>query len=516
MGKVSKNLGKLYNGKMALKRREWRGFKDTMYDFSRWLRCYGTLSKLFLRHPISMTRALFRYRWMSSYLTAAAFIDRHTIGLRGNELRYACEEMWMTVLACIDMVDIILKGDSNVNHSKKAKEFSKKVILFDEMMPIQLMGGFPNLIPLAAQQVPVFIPSEMDQQSSMPYIDAVENYGLPADSCPLPASESGCAIVGDYPRIGSCFISSSMPCDGSLMASTYQERFFNMPTYPLGLPQRFNEDQVQTYAVKDLQKCIKFIEDITGETFDWDAYFEMAKRYNRETKHVLEKWDINKTKFPQICGPALTLYRMCEFQIAGSMHNKFGDHDEKMNKIMMKNYEEDVKKGVVRHKHRAVVWACPAHYYSNFSFWAQNCWDIQVLVDMECMLSYHMYDEKDKEATLIDLARSYERMAMRSHTNGGYANVLDELWKVCKDFDANIVLMYSHVSCKIMAGLQGLFEDQARERGIHLIWIDHDLMDPRTVSRKDMRSKVNRYMSTVMGEEPIDPSLVDFDDEKTW
>ena len=51
---------------------------------------------------------------------------------------------------------------------------------------------------------------------------------------------------------------------------------------------------------------------------------------------------------------------------------------------------------------------------------------------------------------------------------------------------------------------------------MRLIWIEHDLMDPRTVSRKDMRSKVNEYMRTVMREEPLDPSLVDFEDDASW
>ena len=46
-----------------------------------------------------------------------------------------------------------------------------------------------------------------------------------------------------------------------------------------------------------------------------------------------------------------------------------------------------------------------------------------------------------------------------------------------------------------------------------LIWIEHDLMDPRTVSRKTMRDKVNEYMRTVMRAEPVDPTLLDFDDE---
>ena len=41
-------------------------------------------------------------------------------------------------------------------------------------------------------------------------------------------------------------------------------------------------------------------------------------------------------------------------------------------------------------------------------------------------------------------------------------------------------------------------------------------MDPRTVSRKAMRDRVNRYMTTVFRAEPLDPTLVDYDDDLTW
>ena len=114
---------------------------------------------------------------------------------------------------------------------------------------------------------------------------------------------------------------------------------------------------------------------------------------------------------------------------------------------------------------------------------------------------------------LLDLARLYERMVMRRHTNGGYQNVVDELWRQCEAWNTNIIIMYQNVACKNMATVQGILDEQGRERGYHLIWIEHDLMDPRTVSRKTMRDKVNEYMRTVMRAEPIDPSLCDFDDE---
>ena len=125
-------------------------------------------------------------------------------------------------------------------------------------------------------------------------------------------------------------------------------------------------------------------------------------------------------------------------------------------------------------------------------------------------------ETQDHDEAIRDLARLYERMVMRKHTNGGYVHVLDELWKVCEQFNANFIIMYQHVCCKTMAGLQGLFDEQARERGLHLIWVEHDLMDPRTVSRRDMRAKVSNYMRAIIQAEPADESLIEFEDDITW
>jgi hypothetical protein len=44
----------------------------------------------------------------------------------------------------------------------------------------------------------------------------------------------------------------------------------------------------------------------------------------------------------------------------------------------------------------------------------------------------------------------------------------------------------------------------------------HALPDKRTVPRSQIRQIINDYMFTVMGEEPLDPSLLDFDDIDSW
>ena len=59
-------------------------------------------------------------------------------------------------------------------------------------------------------------------------------------------------------------------------------------------------------------------------------------------------------------------------------------------------------------------------------------------------------------------------------------------------------------------------EEQARELGFHFIFIEHDLEDSRTVSRQEMRKCVNNYMSVVLNEQPLDPTIVEFDDSAAY
>ena len=348
----------------------------------------------------------------------------------------------------------------------------------------------------------------------MPYIDAVESYGLPADTCPVPSSECGALVIDALPHMGACFISSSMPCDGSTMASTYfARRFPDMPVFHLCFPVRYEDEETVQMGADDIKACIKFVEDTVGTKWNWDNYFTVIKRFNEETKYELEKWEVNKSAYPQLLGPCYELFRKWNYEMDGGSDPRVIKTCEKVSKILMEAYEAKDEPWVGKMRHRAIVWSCPAHYYANFSNWLANCWGINVLVEMESLNFTKELETEDKEEALRDLARLYERMVMRRHTNGGYQNVVDELWRQCEAWNVEIVIMYQNVACKNMATVQGLLDEQGRERGLHLIWIEHDLMDPRTVSRRTMRDKVNDYMRTVYQEEPIDPSLVDFADD---
>ena len=172
------------------------------------------------------------------------------------------------------------------------------------------------------------------------------------------------------------------------------------------------------------------------------------------------------------------------------------------------------------YRHRAIVWGVQSHFYMDFLLWILNCWGIVPLTDMLSMINTDMIAEEDtpenREKAYYDMAWLTENMIMRNRTHGGYKVLLDELWEFCEEFNADVVILWEHMACKALDGMHGQFEEKAREKGIHLIWVTHDLFDPRIVSRQGVRDQVNRYMRTVFNEEPLDPSLEVLHDEHSW
>ena len=510
--KGEKKLGRLYKkGSMSTVRREWRGVADTAYDFYEWLRMWGMLLGTFSKDLIPALNSVLHYRWMMSYLCCVGFMDKNTMGQRGSALKMSHLMIFDIFRYVAENLVLQAKGDAKNGNSA---ELNRKVVLFDEMTMGQLMAGFPDLIGIPYQLFAVFLVSVIDQLTCVPYIDAVESFGLPADCCPVPSSECGALVLDALPHMGKCFISSSMPCDGSTMASSYMARRFpDLPVFHLCFPVRYEDEETVQCAAEDIKACIKFIEEQTGAKWSWDAYFSAMKRFNTDTSYELEKWAVNQTAYPQIIGPCYELFRKWNYEMDGGIDPRIMKTFKKVNKIMLKAYERKEEAWPGKMKYRAIVWSCPAHYYANFSNWLANCWGVNVLVEMESLNFTKPLETEDKEEALRDLGRLYERMVMRRHTNGGYQHVVDELWKQCEIWDVDIIIMYQNVACKNMATVQGILDDQAREQNRKMIWIEHDLMDPRTVSRRQMRDKVNEFMRTVMHAEPVDPTLVDFEDE---
>jgi hypothetical protein len=512
MGKQinSEALGKFYKGGKIRTRREWRGFSDTWYDYRHWLGNWRQMIKLLLNPQCF--KGFFRYRYMQNYLAVPDFLDRHTEGLRGPQLRIAHKEFDFIVAHMCQTMKNIFEADQRIGGDP---EKSKKIVILDENMMSQVMNGFPNLNAICMQVPPIYTASTMQQAGVVHYIDKAQEFGIPSDVCPMPAAELGVALEDDYPICGICALQCNTTCDGSLMGNGIEERRYNLPTFQIAVPIRYTDPATKDYAANEIKNAIKFIEEQTGEKFDWDHYFKVMETFNKETEYFCDWLEISRTKYPQVIGNNVALYRDAYYQVAGGRDEAFMHNEKAICDIMMKAYQENTPV-VSQVRHRAILWGVQAQYYSAFPLWLQNCWGIVPLIDMLSLTSTEQYSTTDKEQAYYDLADLYAKENMRNRSEGGYEVGVEDLWHFCSEFDANVVIMYEHIGCKSMAGYHGLFEQEAQKRNLHLIWVTHGLMDPRKASRQNMRTEVNRYMRTILNEEPLDPSLEEFDDGNAW
>ena len=159
-------LGDLYTNGKVRKRREWRGFADTMYDYWRWLHIMGILAGFIIK-PRNI-KAMLRYRWMANYLAVPMMLDRHTQGLRGEYLRICHTEQDLVVSDVAKLLNNLFRGDRRIGNDT---EFSKKVVLVDENEMTAVMMGFPTLKGLSRETPSTYVSVLLNQNAAV-YGDA--------------------------------------------------------------------------------------------------------------------------------------------------------------------------------------------------------------------------------------------------------------------------------------------------------------------------------------------------------
>ena len=110
---------------------------------------------------------------------------------------------------------------------------------------------------------------------------------------------------------------------------------------------------------------------------------------------------------------------------------------------------------------------------------------------------------------------NYETGVMRRHLTGGWQHLV-EFWDEAEKFHCDMVILHDDITCKGALGLTGVILDQAKEKQTKLMMVSNDMFDHRTISRADIRQQVNDYMYSVMQAEPLDVSLLQYDDYEGW
>jgi len=490
--------------------REWRGLKDTMYDYCQWLGILAIMGKFLTISPIRIARGVLEYRWFASFLAAFNMADKSLEGLRGPALRAARTQLVPIMKGATTQLGQMMRADRRFGENP----FAEKIVLVEQTMTPEICAGFPNLTVLPLEVYPGLLACYMDQNNCPHYIDLVENIGLPADSCRLSGNAVGVAINDDYPRVGACIIENNMPCDSSCMNSQLIARRLELPTITGEVPMRWEDRNTDKYALYMVKKVIAFIEENTGETFDESAFWTVIRRHNQEVENEMLKWDYMRTPYSAIGGALGSLYHAFYFTFSGGTNPEILKTDNKILKILEKAYTNKVN-CFPKARHRAIMWGGPACYWLQFANWLYNCWGILVVASMDNFSGNVPIPTDSLDNAFVGIMRSLETGVMRRHLTGGHEH-LTEFWAEAEKFNCDMVILNNDITCKGALGLTGVILDQAKEKKTRLMLVSNDMFDHRTITRQDMRDEVNKYMTTVMNETPLDASLLEFDDSIGW
>ena len=76
---------------------------------------------------------------------------------------------------------------------------------------------------------------------------------------------------------------------------------------------------------------------------------------------------------------------------------------------MRKSYEKKYEPFGGKTRHRAFLWGPSAVYYTDFPTWIQNCWGINIVLNMDSTMGHNMISTDDPEQAIQDLALFSEK-----------------------------------------------------------------------------------------------------------
>lgn len=497
-------------GSNIAKHREWRGLKDTWYDYTEWVKVLGVMGGFVAKSPVRIMRGMLTYRWMGSYLAALNMIDRCVEGLRGPALRVTRIYLNTIMKGSTTSIAEMMMGDRRFGDN----DFGRTQVVLEQTMCPEILAGFKNLRPAQLEPFQGLLLCYMDQGANPYYIDAMESIGLPADSCRLSNNAAGVAMLDEFPKIGACCISNNAPCDSSTMNSQIIERHLDVDTLPAAIPMRWADPHTRKYARASLRRVIDFVERHTGETYDWDACRAVMEKHNDEVRNEQEKWNFMATPYTAAALTVPNLFHTFYYAFSGGRNPEIMKAERKVMKILEQAYESKTN-CFPKTRYRAITWGGPPCYWLQFPNWLYNCWGILVIAGMDLFSGNVLIDTTDEDTMLDGIARNYETGVMRRHLTGGWQHLV-EFWDEAEKFHCDMVILHDDITCKGALGLTGVILDQAKEKKTKLMMVSNDMFDHRTVSRADIRQQVNDYMYSVMQAEPLDASLLQYDDYEGW
>ncbi len=433
------------------------------------------------KNPVSLLFDLKKYPWLKTLLKANNLHRKLAYKRKGAYLK-ATGETVSYVIKCVVYF---------IGSSLSAKE---RLIIHEDMVPPEIFHAM-GLVPFMAEFPGIAMPL-VEPHSVEEYIDESENYGIPPDICSLPKSTLGMSIMKHFPP-GKVIVSSNLPCDGGMSSYSVIEKLYDVPTFRLDIPHNFYSEKASVYFVKELRRMIKWLEENTPGKMDWDRLKEICEERNRMIEYELDLWEMIRARPAPMAGEPVYLSHLLASNVLPGSPISTGVF-RKISAICRKNFIAG--KGVIQdEKFRCLLWNPPLLHTGELFNWAEQAYGVTLIMDSMSFNRRKPYiDTSSEESMLKGIGLNIMEGPMARHTRGPAVNYTDDIFRIIKQFDIDMLWVAGHVGCKNTAALNGMLREMCRERGVPMLIINYDLSDPRVVSKQGILAQIDHFMEIIM------------------
>ncbi len=454
--------------------------KDFLVYAKYWVLIWLCIAKLVARRGPGFVRELVRYPWMLYLLKVTGLMRRLCRGRSGCYLESICLTVYTVSLTLAENLEELFYHPD-------------RMIISEEMVPPDMARSM-GLKVWVLESMGLLLPF-LSGMSDLKYIDEAENAGVNPDACSLPKATMGMVLKGQMPR-GLAMLSSNMPCDAGMASYSLMERELGIPIYRIDIPYNFYNERAERFFVDDLKGMISFLEEHTPGRMNWDRLRKSCEGRNRVLELELELWDMIRARPAPLAAEAVFLSHMWHVNLFPG-HPTAIHHYERLVEMARKNLAAGIP-ATENERFRAVIWNPPFPHFIDIVNHAERTYGVTVINDSMTFHRHVPIDTSTPESMLRGLGRTIMQGPMVRHTRGPAENYLDDIFRMVKQFDLDMVWVANHVGCKSGQAMNGILREKCRERKIPLLVIDYDLLDPRIVSTDGMMNQVEFFMENVM------------------
>jgi benzoyl-CoA reductase/2-hydroxyglutaryl-CoA dehydratase subunit BcrC/BadD/HgdB len=449
-------------------------FQQQLREIPLKARNYSTLASLLARiGPLEFVRYYRKFAWMPMATRIHELMDH------GMNYRDAMGEV---IYLLFQYITGVLE-----THAKNPEN----LVWHEEL----LTGEIPRamgLTPFMTESLGLVFPL-VDSEAAIPYVDRTENAGFPADMCSFIKTSLGQVLAEDLPK-PHLILTTNSPCDSAMAGYLPIEKQLDVPVFRLDHPFDTNERSLDYYT-RGLWKMIDFLEEKTSRKMDFDRLKEICEERNRATEYILEFRELMRSRPAPMGGLVLTMSIFGHSVLPGTeATTRFCKRlrDQAKRRVEMNT-------GAVEDERiRMILWNPPFLIDAGLFRWMEETFGAVVVMDMLAYRSFSIIDTSSPESMIRGLAYDMMKGPMARHTRGPAGNYYEDLIRLVREYEADMVLIASHQGCKNALALAGILRELFRKQEIPLLDIQYDLVDPRVTPPDEIRNQVSHFMETVM------------------